>query len=57
MTASAKQTVVLDVMGADSGAGEIILGGLDAAVRLGNALHVILVGKRDIIENFLAQQP
>ncbi len=57
MTASAKQTVVLDVMGADSGAGEIILGGLDAATRIGSALHVILVGRRDIIEKFLAEQP
>ena len=56
MTANAKQTVVLDVMGADSGAGEIILGGLDAATRIGDAVQVILVGRRDIIEKFLAEQ-
>ncbi|HEX2897309.1 MAG TPA: phosphate acyltransferase PlsX [candidate division Zixibacteria bacterium] len=57
MTAIAKQTVVLDVMGADSGAGEIILGGLDAALKIGAALQVILVGRRDVIEKFLAEQP
>jgi len=57
MTASARQTVVLDVMGADSDPGEIILGGLEAAIRLGDKLHVILVGRKDVIVPFLAGQP
>jgi glycerol-3-phosphate acyltransferase PlsX len=54
MSATAKQTVVLDVMGADGGPAEIVLGGVDAAIRVGNSLHVILVGKRTIIEQTLA---
>ncbi len=56
MTDRKKQSVVLDVMGADAGAELIILGGLDAAAQIGDKLHLILVGHRDVIEKTLAQQ-
>lgn len=56
MTADSKQTVVLDVMGADSGHGEIILGALDAARQIGENLRVILVGRKPDIEKFLSTQ-
>ena len=51
-----KQSVVLDVMGADGGAEQIILGGLDAAAQIGDNLQLVLVGHRDIIEKTLAQR-
>ncbi|MGH8014880.1 MAG: phosphate acyltransferase PlsX [Candidatus Zixiibacteriota bacterium] len=57
MTAVNKQTVVLDVMGADNGPTEIIHGGLDAALRIGEPLNLILVGRRELIETILAKQP
>jgi len=57
MTVESKQTVVLDVMGADSGPEEIILGGIDAAGRIGDPLHLILVGRREIIEKSIARLP
>ncbi len=56
MTAGAKHTVVLDVMGADSGEQEIILGGLDAASKVGSQLHVVLVGRKDTIDEVLSKQ-
>jgi glycerol-3-phosphate acyltransferase PlsX len=44
-------------MGADSGPSDIILGGLDAALRIGESLHLILVGRKEAIEKILAAQP
>ena len=48
-----KNTVILDVMGADNGPEGIIEGGLDASLRLGDAMHLILVGQEDIIRPIL----
>ena len=56
MTDTKKQSVVLDVMGADGGAEQIIHGGLDSAAQIGDDLHLILVGHRDIIEKTLTQR-
>ena len=54
MTDRKKQSVVLDVMGADAGAEPIILGGLDAAAQIGDKLKLVLVGHTDVIEKTLA---
>jgi len=48
-----KNTVILDVMGADNGPEGIIEGGLDASLRLGESLKLILVGREDIIQPIL----
>jgi glycerol-3-phosphate acyltransferase PlsX len=50
MSADARQTVVLDVMGADNGPKEIVRGGLRAARTLGDAVRVILVGQEKLIK-------
>ena len=50
MTKTAKHTIVLDVMGADRGPSTIVDGGLLAAERFGDAVHIILVGRRNEIE-------
>ncbi len=55
MTDSRKHTVVLDVMGADSGEVGIIDGGVEAARSVGRTLHVILAGDRAIIESRLGE--
>ncbi|MBU0983014.1 MAG: phosphate acyltransferase PlsX [candidate division Zixibacteria bacterium] len=47
-------TIVLDVMGADRGPEPIIMGGVEAARKLGDSVCVILVGNQGIIENILA---
>lgn len=53
--ASAKtKTVVLDVMGADTGEERIIDGGLDAARELGDSVRLVFVGRRGDIEKALA---
>lgn len=49
------RTVVLDVMGADGGPAEIIDGGLAAARRIGEEVHIALVGRQDAIESALAE--
>ncbi len=54
MTAEAKHTVVLDVMGADSGAECIIQGGIDAARRIGEKMHLIFVGDSKLINETLS---
>lgn len=56
MTTEVKHTVVLDVMGADSGIAEILKGGLDAARKLGSDIHIIFVGHKQEIENILSEQ-
>ncbi len=54
MTEEKTCTVVLDVMGADDGPAEIIAGGVEAARKLGKALNLVLVGRRDAIEPLLS---
>ena len=49
-----KYTVVLDVMGADSGEERIIQGGIDAANKIGEALQLVFVGDKERIEEVLA---
>ncbi|MFC1475159.1 phosphate acyltransferase PlsX [Candidatus Zixiibacteriota bacterium] len=49
-------TIVLDVMGADSGVDNIVQGGIDAAVKFGERIKIILVGKEDIINNILSEK-
>ena len=56
MTAEKKHTVVLDVMGADSGAEGIIQGGIDAARNIGKSLFVTFVGDSELINKTLAAQ-
>lgn len=55
MTDSRPYTVVLDVMGADSGEVGIIDGGVEAAKSVGEGLHVVLVGQKELIERRLSQ--
>ncbi len=50
MTADKKHTVVLDVMGADSGQKSIIQGGIDAARQMGDSIQLIFVGRKNAIE-------
>lgn len=57
MAADEKHTVVLDVMGADSGQEQIIQGGIDAARKLGDSLHLIFVGRKEVLERNLASTP
>jgi len=49
-------TVVLDVMGADSGADEIAQGGIDAARQIGDSLKVVLVGNETLIRKKLEKE-
>lgn len=53
MTAKTVHTIVLDVMGADSGKAEIIRGGLDAAKQIGKEIRVAFVGRQDDINEIL----
>ncbi len=53
MTTRETCTVALDVMGADGGPQAIIEGGLDAARRLGEAIHVKFVGHQEMIKKVL----
>lgn len=55
MTNHTKQTVALDVMGADDGPEPIVRGGVDAARRLGDDGRVILVGDETQIAAVLAR--
>jgi glycerol-3-phosphate acyltransferase PlsX len=54
MTTDKKHTVVLDVMGADSGAECIIQGGIDAARKIGENLRVVFVGDSYQINEILS---
>ena len=54
MTAERKIRVALDVMGSDSGVGQMVGGGVDAARHLGDSIELVLVGIRDEIEQALA---
>ena len=49
-------TIALDVMGADVGPASIIEGGLMAAQELGKSGKMILVGKAEIIDDFIKTQ-
>jgi len=55
MTDHTKQTVALDVMGADSGPEPIVRGGVDAARLLGDDGRVVLVGEEAKITAVLSQ--
>lgn len=55
MTLDPKHTVVLDVMGADDGPEGIILGGVDAARKIGDPFHIILTGRSEEIEPILSR--
>ncbi|MCD6250123.1 MAG: phosphate acyltransferase PlsX [candidate division Zixibacteria bacterium] len=55
MTDHTKQTVALDVMGADGGPEPIVRGGVDAARRLGDDGYVVLVGDEARITAILSQ--
>ncbi len=57
MAVNKKQTVILDVMGADSGHEQIIQGGIDAARKLGDSLHLVFVGRKDVLERNLTGNP
>ncbi len=46
-------TVALDVMGADVSPESIVGGGLLAAQEMGNSLHLVLVGKVEVINDYL----
>lgn len=48
-----QHSIVLDVMGSDSGERGIIEGGLQAARSVGDSLQVIFVGRRELIEKVL----
>jgi glycerol-3-phosphate acyltransferase PlsX len=50
MAVNEKHTMVLDVMGADGGEEQIIQGGIDAARKLGDSLHLIFVGRKEVLE-------
>ncbi len=52
-----KHTVVLDVMGADCGLETIVKGGIEAARRIGESLHIILVGNDERIKKILDYTP
>ena len=56
MTSKTVHTIVLDVMGADSGKAEIIRGGLEAARQVGEAMKIIFVGRQDDIQEILNQE-
>jgi len=48
-------TVALDVMGADGGPSAIIEGGIGAARKFGDSLHLVLVGFQDVIREALSK--
>ncbi|UCD65005.1 MAG: phosphate acyltransferase PlsX [Candidatus Zixiibacteriota bacterium] len=54
MIDDSQHTVVLDVMGADSGFECIVDGGLDAARRVGDGIRVVFVGRSSDIEKALS---
>ena len=49
-------TVALDVMGADFGPEVIIEGGLQAAEESGSTLKLVLVGKVEVINDYVKEQ-
>lgn len=55
MEAESRQTVVLDVMGADGGPVNVVAGGLRAAAAMPDTLELIFVGHRERIEPLLAK--
>ncbi|HOP06504.1 MAG TPA: phosphate acyltransferase PlsX [candidate division Zixibacteria bacterium] len=56
MTPDRTHTIALDVMGSDSGEAGIIAGGLEAARRMGKAVHVIFVGRSETINEILQKE-
>jgi len=57
MTEHNRYHIALDVMGADSGVESIVDGGIEAATSIGDSIHVILVGRRELIEARLNSLP
>jgi len=57
MAVDKKNTMVLDVMGADDGQEQIIQGGIDAARKLGDSIHLIFIGRKEVLERNLANTP
>ena len=57
MAVNKKHTMVLDVMGADGGQEQIIQGGIDAARKLGDSLHLIFVGRKEVLQRSHAGTP
>ncbi|MEW6050328.1 MAG: phosphate acyltransferase PlsX [Candidatus Zixiibacteriota bacterium] len=53
MTGNGQYTVALDVMGADKGPGDIIDGGISAALKLGDRVKICLVGHKDKMDQYL----
>jgi glycerol-3-phosphate acyltransferase PlsX len=49
-------TVALDIMGADASPRSIMEGGLMAAEEMGDALQLVLVGKQEVISDFINRQ-
>ncbi len=56
MTSDYKHSIVLDVMGADKGPEEIILGGLSVAQQYHDKFRLILSGQKQVIEPVLDKQ-
>ncbi|HWR81821.1 MAG TPA: phosphate acyltransferase PlsX [Candidatus Deferrimicrobium sp.] len=54
MTDNGTHTIALDVMGADKGLECIIVGGIDAARKHRQAMHLVLVGRRETIDAVLS---
>ncbi|MFH2035636.1 MAG: phosphate acyltransferase PlsX, partial [Candidatus Zixiibacteriota bacterium] len=48
--------VALDVMGADSSPESIIEGGIQAATEYGKDLQIVLVGKKEVIDDYFSKQ-
>ncbi|HUV30914.1 MAG TPA: phosphate acyltransferase PlsX [Acidobacteriota bacterium] len=57
MAPDLKQTIALDVMGSDCGPDMVVRGGVEAARKIGEPLHVILVGQEDGIRGVLGRIP
>ncbi|MBN1212103.1 MAG: phosphate acyltransferase PlsX [candidate division Zixibacteria bacterium] len=57
MATEQKYTVVLDVMGADGGPEGIIQGGIEASQKLGDKLHLVIIGQSELIEKRLSELP
>jgi len=56
MTPARQQTIALDVMGSDGDVAGIVAGGLEAARKMGGAVHIVLVGREPDIQQVLDQE-
>lgn len=53
MSDGTKHSLVVDVMGSDSGPENIVLGGIEAARKLGDSVSIVLVGREDVIQKIM----